>query len=96
MRLREAGEHRVALAAARRALGLFRRHEGRAHPDVATALLEVGAALELHDRWAEALRQYEEAERSSEHPRVRGESRPFRSRLTDGLFTTRARRAAGL
>jgi tetratricopeptide (TPR) repeat protein len=77
VRLREAGEHRVALAAARRAVELFRRHEGRAHPDVAAALLEVGAALELHDRWAEALRQYEEAERllaryaRSRNPEVR-------------------------
>ena len=62
-RLRAAGEHRVALAAARRALDLFRRHEGAAHPDVAAALLEVGAALELNDRWAEALQQYERSER---------------------------------
>ena len=62
-RLRGAGEHRVALAAALRALALFERHEGRRHPDVAAALLEVGAALELHDRWTEALRQYQRAER---------------------------------
>ena len=62
-RLRGAGEHRVALAAGLRALALFERHEGRHHPDVAAALLEVGAALELHDRWTEALRQYQRAER---------------------------------
>lgn len=31
-RLREAGEHRRALAAARRALALFERHAGRRRP----------------------------------------------------------------
>src|SRR5262245_55276130 len=71
-RLREAGEHRVALAAALRALALFERHAGRGHPDVAAALLEVGAALELHDRWAEAAKKYRRADRLlARHARLR-------------------------
>jgi tetratricopeptide (TPR) repeat protein len=57
-RLRQSGEHRRAAICARRALVLFRRNEGSGHPDVAAAMLELGAALEVGDRWGEALRVY--------------------------------------
>ena len=67
-RLREAGEHRPALRAGRRAADLFARHEGPGHPDVAAALLEVGAALELHERWREALLSH----RNDMYPRTTG------------------------
>jgi hypothetical protein len=60
---REAGDQRGAARAAGRALVPFERHAGRAHPDVAAALLALGAALELADRWREALAHYERADR---------------------------------
>jgi hypothetical protein len=65
----EAGRRRIAadvpgaLAAARRSVALFAKHEGPWHPDVAAALLEVGAALELADRWREAHVAYARADR---------------------------------
>src|SRR5580765_2909296 len=60
-RLRAAGDHRRAAGAARRAVSLFEKHEGRRHPDVAAALLELGQALEMGDRWAVGLRCYQRA-----------------------------------
>src|ERR1700724_290423 len=60
-RLRASGDHRSAAARARRALRLFERHEGRYHPDVAAVQLELGAALELADRWVESRSWYRKA-----------------------------------
>ena len=51
-RWRDAGDPRRATACARRAVALFERHEGRAHPDVAAALLALGGARELGDAGA--------------------------------------------
>jgi len=59
--LREAGDHKRAAVAARGALRLFERYEGRRHPDVAAALLELGRARELGDAWGEALGYYRRA-----------------------------------
>ena len=61
-RWRDAGDPRRATACARRAVALFERHEGRAHPDVAAALLALGGARELGDGWREALRCYRRAD----------------------------------
>src|SRR4051812_16159864 len=57
-RRREGGDHRGAAACARQSVALFQQHEGAAHPDVAAARLELGAALELADEWADALAEY--------------------------------------
>ena len=43
-------------------MALFERHEGRAHPDVAAALLALGGARELGDGWREALGHYRRAD----------------------------------
>lgn len=47
--LREATRLPAAEAACRRALTLYERAEGRAHPDVANALVELGRILEARD-----------------------------------------------
>src|SRR5262252_2803921 len=56
------GNAKGAGSAARRALALFRRHEGRFHPDVAATLLELGSALEMSDHWPQARRCYQRAD----------------------------------
>ena len=61
-RWRDAGDPRRATACALRAVALFERHEGRAHPDVAAALLALGGARELGDGWREALGHYRRAD----------------------------------
>src|SRR5262245_24412970 len=61
-RWRDAGDPRRAAACARRAVALFARHEGRAHPDVAAALLALGGARELGDGWRDALAHYRRAD----------------------------------
>jgi tetratricopeptide (TPR) repeat protein len=55
------GDPRRATAAALRAVTTFERLEGRAHPDVANALLVLGRARELADDWRTALRHYTRA-----------------------------------
>ena len=50
-----AGDHARAARAARKAVTLFERADGRQHPDVASALLVLGRAQEIGDAWTEAL-----------------------------------------
>src|SRR6185436_21035250 len=54
--LREATRLSAAETACRRAVALYARAEGRDHPDVANALVELGRILEVRDRLRDARR----------------------------------------